>query len=112
MKEIVFVGSSLNDIKKFPESARERTVMLLELLKNNIELPPKDFKYIPAVGAGTYELRIRIRGQYRVFYVAKSKEAIYVLHAFVKKTQATPKKDIDKGAARYKLISSAMTRRK
>ena len=109
MKEIVFVGSSLNDIGKFPEQARERVVMLLELLKNNIQLQPKDFKYIPAVGVGTYELRVRIKGQYRVFYVAKSKKAIYVLHAFVKKTQSTAKKDIDKGVVRYKLINSKLT---
>jgi phage-related protein len=109
MKEIVFVGGSLDDVKKFPEQARERAVMLLEMLQNNIHLQPKDFKYIPAVGVGVYELRIRIKNQYRVFYVAKSKKAIYVLHAFMKKTQTTAKKEISKGMVRYKLVSKELT---
>jgi phage-related protein len=63
------------------------------------------------VGAGVKEIRIRFEKAYRVFYVAKFNEAVYVLHAFVKKTQKTSKKDIDLGSQRYKaLINSRNTK--
>jgi phage-related protein len=53
---------------------------------------------------GTYELRIKADKQYRIFYIAKFEEAIYVLHAFVKKTQETSQQDIEKGKERYKAL--------
>ena len=58
------------------------------------------------VGAGAYEIRTRTNegGQViqRVFYVARFPEAVYVLHAFQKTTQATSKHDIELGRARYR----------
>lgn len=60
---------------------------------------------MPDVGKGAREIRIRTQdGAYRVFYVVESRDAVYVLHAFQKKTQRTSKQDLDKGKARYKLI--------
>ena len=62
---------------------------------------------MPTVGAGAYEIRYRdTSGAFRVIYVAKFAEAIYVLHAFQKKTQKTAKPDIDLAAQRYKLIGA------
>ena len=55
-----------------------------------------------SVGSGVYELRIRTRGAYRVFYVAKFAEGIYVLHVFRKKTQRTRKADIEIGRQRLR----------
>ncbi len=52
---------------------------------------------MPTVGPGVREIRIRAGGAYRVFYVAKFEEVIYVLHAFQKKTQKTVKQDIEIG---------------
>jgi phage-related protein len=54
------------------------------------------------VGRGVEEIRIRTENAYRIFYVARFSEAIYVLHAFQKKTQNTSKKDIQIGQQRYK----------
>ncbi len=65
---------------------------------------PKEFKYIPAVGNGVYELRVKVKTQYRVFYVTKFKEGIYILHAFTKRTQKTSRKDIEIGVKRYKTL--------
>lgn len=48
---------------------------------------PSDFKLLPAVGSGVYEIRIYALGEWRVVYVAKFHDAVYVLHAFHKKTQ-------------------------
>ena len=66
---------------------------------------PADFKPMPSIGPGTYEIRIRdTAGAFRVIYVAKFADAVYVLHAFQKKTRATTQTDIDLAKQRYKLI--------
>ena len=55
------------------------------------------------MGPGTKEIRINLDdGWFRVMYVAKFEEAVYVLHCFKKKTSETSKKDKDLTAARYK----------
>lgn len=57
---------------------------------------PSDWKAMPSIGVGVFELRIRCTsGAYRVIYVTKFEDAIYVLHAFQKKTQKTNQRDID-----------------
>jgi phage-related protein len=53
------------------------------------------------VGAGVQEIHIRTEDAYRIFYVARFEEAVYVLHAFQKKTQKTSKLDIEIGQKRY-----------
>ena len=71
-------------------------------------LDPTDWKPFDEVGAGTREIRISdAKGIFRVMYVAKFEEAVYVLHCFQKKTQATSKQDKDIAAARYRAVVSA-----
>jgi phage-related protein len=71
-------------------------------------LEPEDWKPFDDVGAGTREIRLRdTSGIYRVMYVAKFDEAIYVLHCFQKKTQATSKHDKDVAEARYRAVVNA-----
>ena len=65
---------------------------------------PSDFKPMLAVGAGAYEIRVRVLGEWRIIYVAKFERAVYVLHAFQKKTQKTRKEDIELAARRYRLV--------
>lgn len=68
---------------------------------------PADFKPMPSVGPGAYELRVRDEtGAFRVIYVAKFERAIYVLHAFQKKTRKTSQTDIELAASRYKIIGA------
>ena len=70
-------------------------------------LDPTDWKPFDEVGAGTREVRISdAKGIFRVMYVAKFEEAVYVLHCFQKKTQATSKQDKDVAAARYRAVVS------
>lgn len=104
MKNVIFVGSSKKDIEGFSANAKQRIAVAMDAIRAGITLGPNDFKYMGSVGAGVYELRIKSDKQYRVFYVAKFDEALYVLHAFMKKTQKTPQKDIDLGVARYKAL--------
>ena len=58
-------------------------------------MEPSDWKPMGTVGAGVREIRIHTGGEFRVIYVAKFAEAIYVFHAFEKKTQQTRDADID-----------------
>ena len=63
---------------------------------------PDDFKPMPTIGKGVEELRVRDdSGAYRVVYTARLTAAVYVLHAFPKKTQVTSKHDIEVAKARY-----------
>ena len=60
---------------------------------------------MPTVGAGVREIRIHdVDGAFRVVYVARFADAIYVLHCFQKKTQQTAKRDIDLARKRFKAL--------
>ena len=102
MKPIRFVGSSKDDLSVFPNEARKAVGM--ELWQVQCGLMPSDFKPMLTVGAGAYEIRVKVLGEWRVIYVAKFADAIYVLHAFQKTTTKTPKADIDLAVKRYKQI--------
>jgi len=65
---------------------------------------PKDFKPMPVIGKGVYEIRVSLHGAWRLIYVAKFADAIYVLHAFQKKTQQTAKADVELAKRRYRTI--------
>ena len=102
MKKLKFVGSSLTDLSGFPEAAKKAAGF--EMWQVQVGAMPSDFKPMPTVGAGAYEIRIKVEGQWRVVYVAKHADAVYVLHCFHKTTPKTAKPDIELAAKRYKLI--------
>ena len=104
MKKLLFVGNSLEDLKTFPKEVRQEVGS--ELYAVQCGQMPSDFKPMPEVGKGAYEIRVHVQGEWRVLYVAKFAKNIYVLHAFQKKTQRTRKEDIELGARRYKLIGA------
>ncbi len=102
MKALKFVGSSLTDLANFPNEAKRAAGF--DLWQVQVGAMPRDFKPMPTVGAGAYEVRIKVQGQWRVIYVAKQADAVYVLHCFHKTTAKTPKSDIELAAHRYKMI--------
>lgn len=104
MKNIIYLGNAEKEIAKFPVKAKQRIATALTVISAGLNLNPTEFKYIPAVGMGVYELRLKVDVQYRVFYVAKFEEAVYVLHAFVKKTQQTSQHDLEIGTVRFKAL--------
>lgn len=93
LKPLTWSGSALDDLKAFPEDARQRAGFELYRLQQGLE--PTDWKPMSTVGAGVREIRIRTGRAFRVMYVAKFGEAIYVLHAFERKSQRTAKRDLD-----------------
>ena len=93
MKPIRFLGDSLKALRDFPKDARQDAGYQLEKVQNGST--PDDFKPMTSIGKGVQEIRIRDEsGAYRVVYTARLADAVYVLHAFQKKTQATAKHDI------------------
>jgi len=110
-KEIRWIGSSYEDLLEFPRDAKKEAGF--QLGKVQAGLDPIDWKPFDEVGAGVREIRIRdASGVYRVMYVAKFEEAIYVLHCFQKKTQVTSKQDKTIAGARYRAVVSARRERK
>ena len=82
-----------------PEDARRDISVELTLVQGG-DLPT-DWKPIRGAGAGVMEIRVHRPGEFRVIYVAKFAEAVYVLHAFGKKSQKTPRTDLDLAKRRY-----------
>ncbi len=106
-KVIRWLGSSLDDLRAFPAQARRAAGYQLNRVQQG--LMPSDWKPMKAVGSGVYEIRIHTGTEHRVFYVAKYDDAIYVLHAFEKRTRQTRRSDID--LARQRLAELLESRR-
>lgn len=98
-KPIRWLGSSLDDLRAFPEDARRAAGYQLGRVQQG--LMPVDWKPMTLVGPGVYEIRIHTGGEHRVFYVAKYEEAVYVVHAFEKCTRQTPQADVDLARKRF-----------
>jgi phage-related protein len=100
-KAIEFRGTALDDLRAFPDRARREAGYQLDRVQNGRE--PADWKPMQAIGPGVREIRIRdARGAFRVVYVAKFEDAIFVLHCFQKKSQRTSREDIELAASRFK----------
>jgi phage-related protein len=107
VKQVVWLGDSLARLREFAPPARHEAGVQLGLVQAGTE--PSDWKPMPTIGLGVKELRIRVGGAYRVIYVAKFVEAVYVLHAFEKKSRKTTRMDIE--LARHRFRSLIQNRR-
>lgn len=101
-KTILWLRSSRNDLQAFPPDARRLTGLQIRLVQLGVE--PSDWNPMPSVGQGVREIRIHTAVEHRVCYVAKFAEAIYVLHAFEKRTRKTSKHDIELARQRYQAL--------
>lgn len=106
MKPLKFAGSSLDDLRNFPDEARRAAGFELRAVQNGLQ--PTDWKPMKVIGPGVKEIRINALGEWRVIYVAKLRDAVYVLHAFQKKTQKTSQHDINIARQRYKQIGGKL----
>lgn len=105
MKGISWLGRSRDDVRAFPANARREAGFQLDKVQHGED--PDDWKPMPTVGPGVREIRIRdAAGAFRVIYVATHADAIYVLHAFSKKTMATSPHDLRLARQRYQWVRS------
>jgi phage-related protein len=106
LKPLRFVGDSLKCLREFPKDARQDAGYQLEQVQRGKQ--PADFKPMPSIGRGVEEIRVwDDSGTYRVIYTARLADAVYVLHAFQKKTQGTSKHDIELARARFMHLTKA-----
>ena len=109
MKPVEFRGTALNDLRGFPQSAMRDAGYQLDKVQHGF--PPDDAKALPSVGVGVVELRIWDEaGAFRVMYIAKLDDAVYVLHCFQKKTQQTAGRDIELARRRFKELLKEIAR--
>ncbi len=106
-KPLAFCGSSQDDLRAFPTTAKREAGHQLDQVQNGFEAD--DWKPMPTIGSGVREIRIRdMAGTFRVIYIAKFADAIFVLHCFQKKTDKTSKLDIDIASKRYKELNKEL----
>ena len=103
MKPVVFLGDSLDRIREFPEQARRQAGLELRQVQHGLD--PSDWKPVRGVGPGVREIRVRDQaGAFRVLYIATLADAVYILHAFQKKSRATAKRELDLATLRFRLL--------
>ena len=108
-KLVEFRGTALEDLRAFPQVARREAGYQLDRVQRGRE--PDDWKPMNTVGRGVKEIRIRdATGAFRVLYVARFADAVYVLHCFQKKTQKTRKADLDLAGQRYRELLKELHR--
>lgn len=101
IKPVAFRGNALDALRSFPEDARRAAGYQIDRVQRGYD--PDDWKPMPTIGKGVREIRIwEEAGTFRVIYLAKLEDAIYILHCFQKKTQKTASGDLDVARNRYK----------
>jgi len=104
MKAVVWMGSSREDLKRFPETAQDS--LGFELYRVQCGLDPKDWKPMASVGSGVREIRVRDEaGIFRVIYLATRPEGVFILHCFQKKTPQTSRTDLALAMKRFLAIA-------
>lgn len=100
-KDLEFRASALADLCAFPIPARREAGYQLDKVQHGQD--PDDWKPMATIGQGVREIRIRDEtGTFRLIYVARFADTVYVLHCFQKKTQRTSKPDLDLATKRYR----------
>lgn len=108
-KPAIFLGSSREDLAAFPPEPRRKAGQdIADLQAGRM---PSDWKPMPSVGAGVSEIRVRGKRAFRVLFIARFHEAIYVLHAFEKKSQRTARQDLELGRSRFQALVRERTAR-
>ena len=112
LKPVEWAGSSKGDLKKFPAAVQDRAGFAL--YQAQAGLKHRDAKPLKGLGAHVLEIVSRHDGDtYRAVYTVRFKAAVYVLHAFQKKTKrgiATPKQEIDLVKHRLKAAEQHYTK--
>jgi phage-related protein len=101
-KLLAWLGTARRDVRAFPAVARRRRGFQLRRVQRGLD--PEDWKPMPGIGPGVREIRIQTELQHRVFYVATFAEAVYVVHAFEKRTRKTPPQELKLVRDRYRAL--------
>jgi len=101
-KPLIWLGSARSNLRAFPQDARRVAGFQLRRVQQGLD--PNDWKPMSSVGVGVREIRIHTGLEHRVLYVATFTEGVYILHAFEKRTQKTPKREMDLARDRFRAL--------
>jgi len=102
-KAIYWVGTSYRDLLNFSDDAKREAGYQLHRVQNGLD--PEDWKPFKRIGYGVKEIRIRCNNNaFRIIYVAKLADKIYILHAFQKKSRKTNEHDVEIAKIRYNAV--------
>jgi len=104
-------GDSREVLSAFPEGVKQNLGFELWRLQQGIR--PGDYRPLPSIGTGVFELRDQDeRAWYRVVYLSRITDVIYVLHCFEKKSREMPRKDFEKAKQRLKGVRARLAEEK
>ena len=102
---VVWEGDSREVLQAFPEEVRQNLGFQLWQLQQGER--PGDYRPLPSIGTGVFELRDQDeRAWYRVVYLSRINDVIYVLHCFEKKSREMPRKEFEKAKQRLKAVKA------
>jgi phage-related protein len=105
--KVAWVGDSREVLVSFPDGVKHNFGFYLWQLQQGEK--PTNFRPLPSVGAGVYELRDQDeRAWYRVVYLSRINDVIHVLHCFEKKSRQMPRKDFEKAKQRFKSVKARL----
>lgn len=108
---VVWEGDSKEVLQAFPKAARQNLGFELWRLQQGER--PNDYRPLPSIGAGVFELRDQDeRAWYRVIYLSRINDVIYVLHCFEKKSREMPRRDFEKAKQRLKTVRARLVEEK
>jgi phage-related protein len=106
VKDLAFLGDSLDALRSFPDPARRMAGFQLDRVQRGLE--PFDWKPMNSIEPGVQEIRVRDEHEaFRVIYLARLSDAVYVLHCFQKKSQRTTQQDVDVARRRLNELKRA-----
>ncbi|MFI5235982.1 MAG: type II toxin-antitoxin system RelE/ParE family toxin [Gemmatimonadales bacterium] len=108
-RSIQWAGSSLRDIRAFPDDARR--LLGQELRRLQLGLDPIHWRPMQTVGTGVREIRVRTGRAYRLIYWTEDREAMHVLHVFEKRSPKTSGLDLELARARLRHLRGHQTGR-
>ena len=104
---IAWEGDSKEVISSFPDDVKYNLGFDLRLLQQGQR--PTDYRPMSSIGAGVFELRDQDeRSWYRVIYLSRIHDVIYVLHCFEKKSREMPRRDFEKARQRLKTVKARL----
>jgi phage-related protein len=104
---IVWEGDSREILQGFPDGVRQNLGFELWRLQRGER--PSDYRPLPSLGSGVFELRDQDeRSWYRVVYLSRIRDVIYILHAFEKKSRKMPMREFEKARQRLKLLRARL----
>jgi phage-related protein len=108
---VVWEGDSREVLQSFPDDVRQNLGFQLWQLQQGDR--PSDYRPLSSIGTGVFELRDQdARAWYRVIYLSRTNDVIYVLHCFEKKSREMPKRDFETAKQRLKAVKARLAEEK